>query len=179
MLLHQAVPGFERWFGCRPEVDADAARRRAWHDGPYRLGLTGSVGMGKSTTAGFFAEAGVPVWDADAAVHRLYAAGGAGAAALADLVPGGGRAAAPSTATALRAAVAADPALLARHRGAHPSARRRRPRRVPRRATPAADVVLLDIPLLFETGGERGWTPSWSSPRRPRSSAPACSPAPA
>jgi len=121
--------------------------------GPFRLGLTGSVGMGKSTTAGFFAEAGVPVWDADAAVHRLYAAGGGGAGALADLMPGLDPAAAVDRGR-LRAAVAADPSLLARIEARiHPLVAADRAAFLA--ANAAADVVLLDVPLLFETGGER------------------------
>jgi dephospho-CoA kinase len=120
---------------------------------PYRLGLTGSIGMGKSTTAGFFAEAGMPVWDADAAVHRIYAAGGPGAPALARVAPEAVVAGAVDR-ERLRAAVVADPGLLARVEAAiHPLVAADRKVFLERHAD--ADLVLLDIPLLFETGAER------------------------
>jgi dephospho-CoA kinase len=120
---------------------------------PYRLGLTGSIAMGKSTTAGLFAEAGVPVWDADAAVHRVYAAGGRGAAALAALVP---EAVADDTVDRdrLRQAVVADPAILAQLEArVHPLVAA--DRRAFLAAHADAEVVVLDIPLLYETGAER------------------------
>ncbi|HET9067517.1 MAG TPA: dephospho-CoA kinase [Amaricoccus sp.] len=120
---------------------------------PYRLGLTGSVGMGKSTTARLFAEGGVPVWDADAAVHRLYAAGGAGAAVIAGLAP----AAVAGDAVdrdRLRDAIIADPGLLARiEAGIHPLVAA--DREAFAAARPDADVIVFDIPLLFETMAER------------------------
>ncbi|MFO1141247.1 MAG: dephospho-CoA kinase [Amaricoccus sp.] len=120
---------------------------------PYRLGLTGSIGMGKSATAGFFAEAGVPVWDADAVVHQLYARGGGGASALATVVP----AAIVGDAVdreRLRAAVLADPTLLGRIEARiHPLVAADRAAFLGRHRE--ADVVLLDIPLLYETGAER------------------------
>jgi dephospho-CoA kinase len=119
---------------------------------PYLLGLTGSIGMGKSTTAALFAEVGVPVWDADAAVHRLYAAGGAGAGALAGLValadPGGA-----VDRGALRAAVAADPDLLPRIEARiHPLVAADREAFIETNA--GADLLVFDIPLLYETGAE-------------------------
>jgi dephospho-CoA kinase len=120
--------------------------------GPYLLGLTGSIGMGKSTTAGFFADAGVPVWDADAAVHRIYGPGGGGAEALAGLAPGVVAGDAVDR-DALRAAVAAHPGLLeAIERLVHPLVAEDRARFLAAEAD--ADLVLLDIPLLYETGAE-------------------------
>ncbi len=120
----------------------------------FRLGLTGSIGMGKSTTAGFFAEAGVPVWDADAAVHRLYAPGGDGVVALKDLAPQAIRDGGVDR-DALRHAIARDPGLLPRVEARiHPLVAADRARFLAEHAD--ADLVLLDIPLLFETGAEGG-----------------------
>jgi dephospho-CoA kinase len=121
---------------------------------PFRLGLTGSVGMGKSTTAGLFAEAGVPVWDADAAVHRIYAAGGAGASALADLAPDAVAGDAVDR-DRLRRAIEADPAVLSRIEARiHPLVAEDRAGFIARHAD--ADLLVFDIPLLYETGAEAG-----------------------
>lgn len=120
---------------------------------PFRLGLTGSIGMGKSTTAAFFAEAGVPVWDADAAVHRLYAAGGALVGPVGALCPAAVVAGAVDRA-ALRDWIGADPTALSRLESiVHPAVAADRAAFV---AAAAADIVVLDIPLLFETGAEAG-----------------------
>lgn len=116
------------------------------------LGLTGSIGMGKSTTAGFFRDAGVPVWDADAAVHDLYAPGGDAVAPLAALHPGAVTAGAVDRA-ALRDWIAADPGALRQIEGVvHPLVARARAGFLAAHA--AAPLVVLDVPLLFETGGE-------------------------
>lgn len=118
----------------------------------FRLGLTGSIGMGKSTTAGFFSAEGIPVWDADAAVHRLYAPGGAAVAPLTARWP---QIATPDGAidrTTLRQIIAADPAALKTVESiVHPLVQADRAAFL---ATATGDIVLLDIPLLFETGAE-------------------------
>jgi dephospho-CoA kinase len=119
---------------------------------PVVVGLTGSIGMGKTTTARLFEEAGVPVWDADAAVHRLYGPDEPGTRAIARLAPGVVGAAGVDRA-ALREAIAADPDLLARVESAvHPLVAADRAAFIA--ANRDAPLIVLDIPLLFETGGE-------------------------
>lgn len=118
---------------------------------PFRLGLTGSIGMGKSTTAAMFAAEGVPVWDADAAVHRLYSPGGGGADALAadfpEAVAGGA-----VRRDALKDLLARDPARLSRLEArVHPLVAADRDAFL---ARCRADLAVLDIPLLFEKGTE-------------------------
>lgn len=116
---------------------------------PYVLGLTGSIGMGKTTTAKMFQAAGIPVWDADAAVHKLYQAGEKGAEAIARICPD---ALTPSgiDRAVLRKAIAVDRGLLGMIENLiHPLVRAHRQDFI---KNTAADIVLCDIPLLFETG---------------------------
>ena len=115
------------------------------------IGLTGSIGMGKSTVAQMFADEGVPVFDADETVHRLQGPGGA----LAEMI----EAAFPDTTgvqgvdrTALREAVFGNEAALARLEAlVHPAVARARDAFLVANAT--AHMVVLDVPLLFEAGG--------------------------
>ena len=119
----------------------------------FCLGLTGSIGMGKSTTAAMFAEEGVPVWDADQAVHRLYAEGGAAVAPLAALFPDAEMQGAIRR-DVLRRRIGEDPAVLPRIEAVvHPLVVLDRARFI---ADTPADILLLDVPLLFETGADTG-----------------------
>ncbi len=119
----------------------------------FILGLTGSIGMGKSVTANFFAKEGVPVHDADAAVHRLYE--GEAVAPIEAAFPG-------TTADGkvdrvkLANRVLGDPARLLKLEGiVHPLVRREAERFLAAAEKNGADIAVLDIPLLFETGGEK------------------------
>ena len=119
----------------------------------FILGLTGSLGMGKSTAARFFAEAGVPVHDADSVVHRLYE--GEAAAAIEAAFPGttaGGKV----DRNKLAARVLGDAAALQRLEAiVHPLVQEAERRLLAEAAANGEKIAVLDIPLLFETGGDR------------------------
>jgi dephospho-CoA kinase len=117
------------------------------------LGLTGSIGMGKSTTARLFAEAGVPVYDADATVHKVYE--GEAAPAIEAAFPG-------TTANGkvdrarLSARVVHDPAALKQlEQIVHPMLRAYHQKFLEDAELSGAPVAVVDVPLLFETGGEK------------------------
>lgn len=116
------------------------------------IGLTGSIGMGKSTTARMFAEEGVPVFDADAVVHDLYRPGAAGARAIGEFFPDALRADGGVDRAALSARLR-DPHAMAVIEGAiHPLVAEARAHFLDRAAAQGAVAVVFDIPLLFETG---------------------------
>jgi dephospho-CoA kinase len=122
--------------------------------GPITLGLTGSIGMGKSTVAAIFAEAGVPVFDADAAVHRLQGPGGRVVAAIEAAFPGSTGPDGVDRAR-LGAMVLKDRAALLRLEAiVHPAVGEERAAFLAMHA--GAPIVVFDVPLLFETGGESG-----------------------
>jgi dephospho-CoA kinase len=117
------------------------------------LGLTGSIGMGKSTTAKLFAEAGVPVYDADATVHRLYE--GEAAPAIEAAFPGTTVDGKVDRAR-LSVQVVHDPAAMRRlEEIVHPMLGASRQKFLDEAERSGAPVVVVDVPLLFETGGEK------------------------
>lgn len=116
----------------------------------WLLGLTGSIGMGKSTTAQIFRDQGIPVWDADDCVHKLYASGGAAVAPIGDLIPDAIVNGSVSR-EVLKSRISSDPSLLGLiEKIVHPLVARDREDF----KKTASDILVFDIPLLFETGAE-------------------------
>ncbi|HYM17592.1 MAG TPA: dephospho-CoA kinase [Micropepsaceae bacterium] len=122
---------------------------------PFTVGLTGSIGMGKTETLKLFQQLGFPVYDADAAVHALYEKGGAAVAPIARSFPQavlGGRV----DRVKLTKLVAGDEAAFQRLEAiVHPLVREIENAFLERAAESGAEIAVLDIPLLYETGGEK------------------------
>lgn len=118
-----------------------------------KLGLTGSIGMGKSTVAGMFVEAGIPVFDADGEVHKLQGSAGKVVAAIEARFPGTTGAGGVNRTALAEAVLGDDAAMKALEAIVHPAVGAERAAFLARHAD--APLVVFDVPLLFETGGER------------------------
>ena len=119
----------------------------------FILGLTGSIGMGKSTTARMFADEGIPVWDADATVHRLYQPGQAAAIAIGQHFPTAIDPDGSVNRGTLRALIQSDKTVLDRLNAmVHPLVAADRAAFI---ENSKAEILLLDVPLLYETGLDR------------------------
>ncbi len=120
----------------------------------YLVGLTGSIGMGKSETAKMFAKLGVPVYDSDAAVHKLYEKGGAAVAPISQTFPGVVKDGHVDRAE-LSKKLAADPSGFKKLESlVHPLVAAEQRKFLEKAQQDGAEIVVLDIPLLFETGGQ-------------------------
>ena len=120
---------------------------------PILIGLTGSIGMGKSTTAAMFEDLGFPVWDADAAVGRLYSKGGQAVQPLGELIPEAVVQGAVSK-EVLKAAIGKSPSLLLEIESVvHPLVKQDRRDFAALHAD--AEMIVFDVPLLFETGAHK------------------------
>ena len=138
---------------CAPPWRRACPRRG---DGVFVLGLTGSIAMGKSTASHAFRCFGVPVFDADAEVHRLFAPGGAAVVPVRTAFPACVDAAGGLDRAALARQVFRDPAALDRLEAiVHPLVRAAERRFLERCAAARRPLAVLDIPLLYETGSER------------------------
>ncbi len=121
-----------------------------------KVALTGSIGMGKSATAAMFAARGVPVYDADAAVHQAYAPGGEAVAPLEWAFPGVIGKDGAIDRTRLREKVARSPDAMKKLESiVHPIVGGMQRAFLAKAEADGADIVVLDIPLLFETGGDK------------------------
>ena len=118
------------------------------------LGLTGSIGMGKSTTGRMFADEGALVWDADAAVHRLYARGGAAVGPLGEAFPGVVVDGAVDRARLAEALGRDENAFRRLEAIVHPLVAQDRAEDLATARAEGVRLAVLDIPLLFETGGD-------------------------
>ena len=122
----------------------------------FVLGVTGSIAMGKSTASDVFRAFGLPVFDADAAVHRLFAPRGAASVPVLDAFAGCGDGLGGVDRQALGRRVFGDPRALIRLEAiVHPLVRAEQKRFLARQAAARRPLAVLDIPLLYETGGDR------------------------
>jgi len=165
MLMHQAAPGFRAWFGAAPAVD-DALRKELVNEMERRetgeagarmikIGLTGSIGMGKSTVAAMFADLGAGLWSADDAVHRMYGANGSAVGAIEELFPDVIIDGAVDRAKLAALVLTAPGKLKKLEAVVHPLAAADREAFMTAAAHVGAELVVLDIPLLYENASEK------------------------